>query len=294
MRQASPIPTSSKDLAPGDIRRSGAVRRAEPATLALWSTGAMWAALAALAITIGACESPSSLAPGAPAPLQISTQGRLERGAAIQLQVTRNGSPVTDNDVTWTTTSDAIVRLVRPDTAMLTDTGTVSITAHMGSGTTTVTLRVAAPPTIVFAMHDVDASGNLGDYDIYRASLDGQQLTRLTSATADNDEPTVANGVVVFTSYRDGYPALYRVSLTGGAESRLPGLTGSAFQPALSVDGSHLAFIAPDSGDDKSLEVPPCRRTQVTLRMIALRAALRTRSAGSNRASCGAGRRCTS
>jgi Tol biopolymer transport system component len=251
MRQASPIPTSSKDLAPGDIRRSGAVRRAEPATLALWSTGAMWAALAALAITIGACESPSSLAPGAPAPLQISTQGRLERGAAIQLQVTRNGSPVTDNDVTWTTTSDAIVRLVRPDTAMLTDTGTVSITAHMGSGTTTVTLRVAAPPTIVFAMHDVDASGNLGDYDIYRASLDGQQLTRLTSATADNDEPTVANGVVVFTSYRDGYPALYRVSLTGGAESRLPGLTGSAFQPALSVDGSHLAFIAPDSGDDK-------------------------------------------
>jgi hypothetical protein len=251
MRQASPDLASSKDSTVVGIRRSAATRRADAATTTHWSLGAMWAALAAIAITVGGCESPSSLAPTAESPLQISAQGRIERGAAIQLRVTRNGSPVNDGDVTWSTTSDAIVRLINPDTVMLTDTGDVSITAHVGSGTTTVTLRVAAPPTIVFAMHDVDASGNLGDYDVYRASLDGQQLTRLTSATADNDEPTVANGVVVFTSYRDGYPALYRVSLTGGAESRLPGLTGTAFQPALSPDGSHLAFIAPDSGDDK-------------------------------------------
>jgi TolB protein len=100
-------------------------------------------------------------------------------------------------------------------------------------------------------MHDVGTGGALGDYDVYRESLDGAGLTRLTSGTADNVEPTAANGLVVFTSYRDGYPALYRVSLDGGTESRLAGLSGSAFQPALSPDGSHLAFIAQDSGLNK-------------------------------------------
>jgi Tol biopolymer transport system component len=165
--------------------------------------------------------------------------------------VTRNGSPVTDQTVTWTTTSGAMVRIIEPDTALLADTGAVSLTAHVGAATITTTLRVAAPPTIVFAMHDVGANGTLGNYDVYRASLDGQELTRLTSGAGDNDEPTVAHGLVVFTSYRDGYPALYRVPLAGGAESRLAGLSGSAFQAALSPDGSRLAFIAPDSGDDK-------------------------------------------
>jgi Tol biopolymer transport system component len=242
---------SPKHLAAAGHRRSGAVRRDDPAAHGRWSAGAVWAALATLAITLGACEAPSSLAPAAQSPLTIAAQGRLERGAAIQLHVMRDGTPVSAGDISWTTTSATRVRLVQPDTAVLMDTGNVTITAHVGIGNTTLTVHVAAPPAIVFAMHDVGAGGALGDYNVYRASLDGEGLTRLTSGTADNDEPTAANGVVVFTSYRDGYPALYRVSVNGGAESRLPALTGSAFQPSLSADGSHLAFIAPDSGLDK-------------------------------------------
>jgi hypothetical protein len=242
---------SPNALAAAGCRRSGALRRDDSATHGRWSAGAVWAALAALAITLGACESPSSLAPTTPAGLTISTQGRLERGASIQLQAMRDGSPVSGQEVSWTTASATRVRLVSPDSAVLTDTGDVSITAHVGISNTTVVVHVAAPPTIVFAMHDVAANGSLGDYNVYRESLDGQSLTQLTSGTSDNDEPTVANGVIVFTSYRDGYPALYQVSLNGGSESRLPGLSGSAFQPSLSADGSHLAFIAPDSGLDK-------------------------------------------
>jgi hypothetical protein len=211
----------------------------------------MWSVVAVMAWAIGACSAPPALAPGAQAPLQISTEGRLERGASIQLHLMRNGSPVTGNDVTWTTTSGAMVQLIKPDTAVLSDTGDVSITAHLGALATTTMLHVVAPPTIVFAMHDVSAGGTLGNYDVYRASLDGQELSRLTSGAGDNVEPAVANGVVIFTSYRDGYAALYRVPLAGGSESRLAGLSGSAFQPALSPDGSHLAFIAPDSGDNK-------------------------------------------
>jgi Tol biopolymer transport system component len=255
----APPMTSPNYRTAAGARRSGASRRHESATLGRllgraqgrWSVGAVWAALATLAITLGGCESPSALAPTAQSPLTITAQGRLERGATVELQVTRNGTPVNTGDVTWTTSAAGRVRLVQPDTAVLMDTGDVTIIAHVGIGNTTLTVHVAAPPAIVFAMHDVGTGGALGDYDVYRASLDGEGLTRLTSGTADNVEPTAANGVVVFTSYRDGYPALYRVSLGGGAESRLPGLAGSAFQPSLSPDGSHLAFIAPDSGLDK-------------------------------------------
>jgi dipeptidyl aminopeptidase/acylaminoacyl peptidase len=239
------------EMASPKIRRSGTFRRDDSAAQERWSVGAIWAALAALAITLGACESPSALAPAAQSPLTIAAQGRLERGATVQLQVMRNGAPVSTDDISWTTTSADRVRLVKPDTAVLTDTGNVTITAHLGTGNTTITVHVAAPPLIIFAMHDAGPGGALGDYDVYRASLDGVGLTQLTSGTADNVEPTASNGVVVFTSYRDGYPALYRVPANGGAESRLSGLSGSAFQPSLSPDGSHLAFIAPDSGLDK-------------------------------------------
>lgn len=250
MSQACTEMTSPKHLAAAGTRRSGAFRR-DDSGQGRWSVGAIWAALATLAITLGACESPSSLGPATQSQLTIAAQGRLERGAAVQLQVMHNGAPVSAGDISWTTTSAERVHLVKPDTAVLMDTGEVTIIAHLGVGNTTLTVHVAPPPAIVFAMHDVGAGGALGDYDVYRASLDGEGLTRLTSGTADNVEPTAANGVVVFTSYRDGYPALYHVSLTGGAESRLAGLSGSAFQPALSPDGSHLAFIAPDSGLDK-------------------------------------------
>jgi WD40 repeat protein len=250
MRQVSTEMASPKYLAEAGARPSGAFRH-DAAAQGRWSVGAIWAALAALAITLGACESPSALAPTTQSQLTIATQGRLERGATVQLQVMRNGTPVSTGDISWTTTSADRVRLVKPDTAVLIDTGDVTITAHLGVGNTTVTVHVAAPPAIVFAMHDAGSGGALGDYDVYRVSLDGLGLTQLTSGAADNVEPTASNGVVVFTSYRDGYPALYRVSLSGGTESRLPGLSGSAFQPSLSPDGSHLAFIAPDSGLDK-------------------------------------------
>jgi Tol biopolymer transport system component len=251
MRQVCTEMASPKYLIEAGTRRSGAFRRDDALAHGRWSVGAIWAALAALAITLGACESPSALAPAAQPALTIATQGRLERGATVQLQMMRNGTPVNTGDIIWSTRSPDRVRLVKPDTAVLTDTGDVTIAAHAGIGNTTITVHVAAPPVIVFAMHDVGTGGALGDYDVYRASLDGSGLAQLTSGTSDNVEPTAASGVIVFTSYRDGYPALYRVSVNGGAESRLPGVSGSAFQPSLSPDGSHLAFIAPDSGLDK-------------------------------------------
>lgn len=101
---------------------------------------------------------------------------------------------------------------------------------------------VAAPvvPAIVF---DMAVTGNR---DIYRMGIDGRDLTRLTTNLTTDQTPTVANGRVVFTSYRDGNAELYSVPLKGGAETRLTNTLANETNPALTPDGSWLAFVRPN------------------------------------------------
>ena len=112
----------------------------------------------------------------------------------VALSVSDNGVVVPAGSVRWSVASGASVQLLPPDSALLTDTGTASVSAHTHHGTATLTLRVAAPPTIVFDMHDVAGDGTLGDRSIYRAALDGRDVTRLAGGSSDNIEPTVAAG----------------------------------------------------------------------------------------------------
>jgi Tol biopolymer transport system component len=202
-------------------------------------------------LTLAACDGRGPVSPAGDGALQVTAQGRLERGAMVALSVSENGVTMPAASVSWSVASGASVHLLPPDSALLTDTGTASVTAHTHNGTATLTLRVAAPPTIVFDMHDVAGDGTLGDRSIYRAALDGRDLTRVAGGSSDNIQPTAAAGRIVFTSYRDGYPALYQVALAGGTDIRLTAVGGPAYQPALSAEGTELAFIATDSGDDK-------------------------------------------
>src|SRR5438034_1002358 len=103
--------------------------------------------------------------------------------------------------------------------------------------------NVAAPPAIVF-----DWLRN-GNRDIYRAALDGKDTVRLTSDAGDDQHPTERAGTVVFTSYRDGHAQLYAVAATGGGTARR--VTNTAFnetQPALSPDGTEIAYLTDSSG----------------------------------------------
>ena len=112
--------------------------------------------------------------------------------------------------------------------------------------TATEAPKVAPPPAIVF-----DWLRN-GNRDIYRAALDGRDVVRLTSNSGDDQHPTEAAGVVVFTSYRDGHAQLYAVAATGGGTARR--LTNTAFnetQPALSPDGTKIAYLTDSSGVPK-------------------------------------------
>ncbi len=82
-----------------------------------------------------------------------------------------------------------------------------------------------------------------GNRDLYRVALDGSDLVRLTTHTADDHSPTVGGGTLVWVSHRNGNAELYSRPLTGGTETRLTTTSAGETEPALSPDGQRLAFV---------------------------------------------------
>ena len=177
----------------------------------------------------------------------IATTGYVERGATLTLTLYDRGSPVPSNEVTWMVGPARVATLVGAGEIQLADTGRATILARVAGATTVLPITVALPPTILVDLQDSDGVGNR---DVYRTALDGSALTRLSSGAADNEQPTAGGGTIIFTSFRDGYAALYSVSATGGTESRLTAAPAPASQPSLSADGRRLAFISPSGGID--------------------------------------------
>jgi hypothetical protein len=87
-----------------------------------------------------------------------------------------------------------------------------------------------------------------GNRDIYRMGIDGNDVVKLSTSVSTDQNPTVANGRVVFSSYRNGNADLYSVSLTGGTETRLTTATTNETLPSLSPDGTTLAWVQAPSG----------------------------------------------
>lgn len=100
-----------------------------------------------------------------------------------------------------------------------------------------VYVRTELLPVVLF---DRSVDGNR---DIYRIALDGSDLVRMTTATGDDVNPTVGGNLVVFTSYRTGNAELWSMPLAGGAETRLTTTSAAETEPALSVDGTRLAYV---------------------------------------------------
>jgi hypothetical protein len=115
--------------------------------------------------------------------------------------------------------------------------------AACDSPPTTIVPTVVAPPKILF---DMVAGGNR---DIYRASLDGLDLERLTTDPGDDLHPTAASNTLVFTSYRDGNGEIYTRPLnTAAAEIRLTTTAANETEAQLSPDGLRLAYTRDDGG----------------------------------------------
>jgi TolB protein len=82
-------------------------------------------------------------------------------------------------------------------------------------------------------------------YDIFRASLDGSTLQRLTSTDGYDAEATIGpGGRIVFTSVRDGDMEIYSMNGDGSDVKRLTSRPGPDGGPFFSADGKLIVFRA--------------------------------------------------
>ena len=177
--------------------------------------------------------------------IAVTTTGRLERGYTVAVTVTDNGQAVAETGYTLTANpSDALV-LLGGGQVKLAKAGTVTVTASAAGHTGQAQFTITAPPVVVF---DRVVSGNR---DIWRVDLDGQNLAQLTSDPGEDQDPTVAAGKMVWVSYRVGNGELYSMPFAGGTTTRLTTNTVSESTPALSPDGTKLAYTTESGGATK-------------------------------------------
>ena len=80
-------------------------------------------------------------------------------------------------------------------------------------------------------------------YEIYRAKADGSGLTKLTDSPGYDAEATIApDGLITFTSVRDGDMEIYTMKGDGSGVRRLTNRPGPDGGPFFSWDGQQIAF----------------------------------------------------
>jgi Tol biopolymer transport system component len=80
-------------------------------------------------------------------------------------------------------------------------------------------------------------------YDIYRANADGSNLRQLTTTPGYDAEATIApDGVIAFTSVRDGDMEIYTMNGDGSGVRRLTNSPGPDGGPFFSWDGRQIAY----------------------------------------------------
>lgn len=169
-------------------------------------------------------------------PLTVTATGRLERGSVLTLTVSDGAQVLAPGQLAVSLTPAGAAQLQGDGTVKLLRAGHLTVTATSGSRVGSAELEVAAPPVVVF---DRLTGGNR---DLWRVDLDGQNLTQLTTDPGDDQDPTAVKGTVVFVSYRAGNGELYSIPLAGGATTRLTTTARDETTPALSPDGTKLAF----------------------------------------------------
>ncbi len=109
----------------------------------------------------------------------------------------------------------------------------------------TPTAAPSPQPRIVFV------ANREGQFDLYTMSLDGTDLTRLTTDPADDRSPVVSpdGKRILFSSERGGNRDLYVVNAEGGGLARLTSDSAHDEAPTWSPDGRRIAFASYRQGN---------------------------------------------
>lgn len=188
-----------------------------------------------------ACGGAGPTGPGASPDLEIVLSGWPERSAQSRATLERDGVPVPAADVTWSLDPPDRGQVEEEGEIHWLSAGPVTIRAFAAGASAELDVRVAVPPRIVFDLR------REGSRDIYAATLDGQDLERLTSDPAEDLNPSAAGGVVVFTSYRTGVSETWSIPVDGGTATRLTDPGTGDFDPDLDAAGDRLAFVRENS-----------------------------------------------
>src|SRR5688500_7189092 len=104
-------------------------------------------------------------------------------------------------------------------------------------------------------------------YEIYRAKADGSGLTRLTTSAGYDAEATIApDGLITFTSVRDGDMEIYTMNGDGSGVRRLTNRPGPDGGPFFSWDGTQIAFRGRALGAGTELDEYRALRTDALWR----------------------------
>ncbi|HET7462223.1 MAG TPA: hypothetical protein VFJ82_13285 [Longimicrobium sp.] len=214
-------------------------------TRSLAHTGARTLAACAAVLALAACDGGGGGGGvvNPPTPLVVTTAGRLERGGALTVTVTADGQPMAAGSYTLTV-DPADAATVAGDQVTLLRATAVTLTATASGRTGKTQVTIAAPPVVVFDRFT-------GDRNIWRVDLDGQNLTQIQADPGEDQDPTVAQGKVVWLSFRSGNGELYAIPLAGGTTTRLTNTAADESVPALSPDGTRLAYAMAASGVTK-------------------------------------------
>jgi Tol biopolymer transport system component len=184
-----------------------------------------------------ACAACGEGGPTGPAQ-RLTAVGRLERGATVRL-IASDGAAA-DTLVANLVVSPASAGAVTGTSVRLLQAGQVTVTGTAPDGRSiTAVLDVALPPTVFFD------GATAGNRDIHSVSLDGGEPKRWTTSTGEESYPSVAAGVLVFSTTRHGNGDLYSLPTSaGGVEKRLTTSTANETQPSISTGGASIAYTS--------------------------------------------------
>ncbi len=194
--------------------------------------------LAALLSLLAACH--DAAAPST-AP-RVALLGAAERGGVALVRLVRGPSDTVAGPVTVAIAPDTSRAVLRGDTVRFLAIGAVRITAAAGGLSADTSVVIGNPATIVYQ------ASPAGNADLFARDLDGGNARPLTTDSAEDAMPTVAQGRVVWVSRRSGRRELWATPVAGGTPQQLTNTVADEEQPFLSADGARLTWIVPSGG----------------------------------------------